>query len=62
MKRNKAYNRLSQKGQTLTEYMLVSAAILIGFLVSWQFVGGRFIRAFQFYIDVFYAIMNLPIP
>ncbi len=51
-----------EKGQALTEYMFVSLFILIGFLVVWQFVGGRFMRAFQFYIDVFYAIMNLPIP
>lgn len=60
----KRSNRLlhNQKGQALTEYMLVSLSLLIGFLVVWQFVGGAFIRAFQFYIDVFYVIMNLPIP
>ncbi len=52
----------NQRGQALTEYMFVSLALLVGFLVVWQFVGGRFMRAFQFYIDVFYAIMNLPIP
>ncbi|MGB9599488.1 MAG: hypothetical protein ACP5QK_12270 [Myxococcota bacterium] len=49
-------------GQALTEYMFVSLAMLVGFIVVWQFVGGKFIRAFQFYVDVFYAIMNLPIP
>jgi Flp pilus assembly pilin Flp len=52
----------NEDGQALTEYFLVAYSILIGLLVIWQFVGGRFIRAFQFYIDVFYAIMNLPIP
>ena len=52
----------NEDGQALTEYMLVSYFILIGLLVIWQFVGGRFIRAFQFYIDIFYTIMNLPIP
>ncbi|MCX7943041.1 MAG: hypothetical protein N2746_00825 [Deltaproteobacteria bacterium] len=51
-----------ERGQALTEYMFVSLSLLVGFLVVWQFVGGRFIRAFQFYIDVFYTIMNLPIP
>jgi hypothetical protein len=51
-----------EKGQALTEYVLVSFFILVGFLVTMQFVGGRFLRAFQFYIDVFYTIMNLPIP
>ncbi len=51
-----------EDGQALTEYMFVSVSLLVGFLVVWQFVGGRFMRAFQFYIDVFYAIMNLPIP
>ncbi len=52
----------NQRGQALTEYMFVSLVLLVGFMVVWQFVGGRFMRAFQFYIDVFYAIMNLPIP
>lgn len=51
-----------EDGQALTEYMFVSLSILVGFLVIWQFVGGKFMRAFQFYVDVFYAIMNLPIP
>jgi|GEM_PF-1975112 len=52
----------NEDGQALTEYMLVSMFLLLQLVVVWQFVGGRFIRAFQFYIDVFYTIMNLPIP
>lgn len=51
-----------ESGQALTEYMFVSLSILFSLIVIWQFVGGKFMRAFQFYVDVFYAIMNLPIP
>jgi hypothetical protein len=49
-------------GQAMTEYVLVTAAIL-GVLVGagWT-VLPDFVNALQRYFDGFYVLLNLPIP
>ena len=52
----------SDSGQAMTEYALLTAALIF----ATGFVGlsilPRFIRAFQAYFDSYYVILNLPIP
>lgn len=52
----------SDSGQAMTEYALVTAAIL-GVLVGagWT-VLPDFVGALQRYFDAFYVLLNLPIP
>ena len=51
-----------ESGQAMTEYALVTAAIL-GILVGagWTILPD-FVNALQRYYDGFYVLLNLPIP
>lgn len=49
-------------GQAMVEYAIISAAILVGTVTLHQFFLPLLMDAYQFYFDVFFFMLNLPVP
>jgi hypothetical protein len=55
-------SRAGERGQAMTEYAIISWALLIGTISLSKFFLPLILDAYQFYFDVFFFILNLPIP
>jgi hypothetical protein len=51
-----------ERGQAMTEYAIIAWALLIGTISLSKFFLPLILDAYQFYFDVFFFILNLPIP
>ena len=51
-----------ERGQAMAEYAIISWALLIGTVSLSKFFLPLILDAYQFYFDVFFFILNLPIP
>ena len=49
-------------GQAMVEYAIISASMLGGLMVLDKFFLPMVIEAYQFYLDVFFFMLNLPVP
>jgi hypothetical protein len=50
------------RAQAMTEYAIVTAALLGSMMVLGKYLVPDFIDAYQFYFDQLYFMLNLPIP
>lgn len=52
----------NERGQAMTEYAIIAWALLVGTVSLSHFFLPLLLDAYQFYFDVFFFMLNLPIP
>lgn len=54
--------RAGERGQAMTEYAIIAWFGVLMTVVGSHFFLPMIMEAYQFYFDVFFFILNLPIP